>query len=231
MKRKKTKPTNKRKIYIALGIFFVLLGFAIPFYLIVGALFLWLAWRANKDAKKTEPAPAPAVQAPKQVTQAAPVVTAPVTPAAAPDADKWKTYKVTGMQHYMANIMTLAMENDDYKLSKRDLVDQGLIDERVYQYDFCPLRAELVQEPDNPVDPNAIKVLVDGLHVGYIKAGSCAHLNKVIRENRIEEIRCAMGGGGYKFIAEDYDDYGRETYTMEKDKIPFWVHLTIKEGR
>lgn len=167
------------------------------------------------------------------ISAAAPAAPVPAAPEPAPkpvqDADQWKTYKVTGVDHYMKNFKSLASENEEYRLSKRDLVDAGRVEERVYQYEFYPLKAELVQEPDNPVDPKAIKVLVDGQHVGYIKAGSCAHLNKVIRENRIEEIRCAMGGGGYKYITEDYDENGREVYEMEKDTIPFWVHLTIKE--
>lgn len=31
---------------------------------------------------------------------------------------------------------------------------------------------ELVCEPDNPHDPRAVKVLVDGLHVGYLSKGN-----------------------------------------------------------
>ena len=31
-----------------------------------------------------------------------------------------------------------------------------------------PLRATLVREPDNPVDSNAIKVMVGSTHIGYV---------------------------------------------------------------
>lgn len=169
----------------------------------------------NEKDEKTIEKPAISAAAPAPVIQ---------TPKPAP-----KTYKVTGLAHYMENLMALASENDDYRLSKRDLIDNGLTDERVYQYEFYVNKAELVPEPDNPHDPKAIKVLVDGQHVGYIKAGSCAHLNKVIREGRIEKIDVEVGGGKYKIVREDCDEFGKDVYEMERDDIPFYVHLHIVE--
>ena len=38
----------------------------------------------------------------------------------------------------------------------------------------------------------SIKVVIDGEHIGHIKAGSCAHLLKVIREGRIHKISCKI---------------------------------------
>lgn len=169
----------------------------------------------NEKDEKTIEKPAISAAAPAPVIQ---------TPKPAP-----KTYKVTGLAHYMENLMALASENDDYRLGKRDLIDNGLTDERVYQYEFYVSKAELVPEPDNPHDPKAIKVLVEGQHVGYIKAGSCAHLNKVIREGRIEKIDVEVGGGKYKIVREDCDEFGKDVYEMERDDIPFYVHLHIVE--
>lgn len=152
---------------------------------------------------------------------------APVQPAK-PEA-KIKTYKVAGTSHYLENILSLALKNDDYSLSKRQLIEDGLVDERVWEYDFYPHKAELVPEPENPHDPKAIMVLVDGQHVGYIKAGSCSHLLRVIAEDRIEKIDVKVGGGRYKCLNEDYDEDGNEIYEMEKDTVPHYVHLNITE--
>lgn len=41
--------------------------------------------------------------------------------------------------------------------------------------------AELVREPENPHDPYAIKVEVDGEHVGYLPRGTAKRFNKRIR--------------------------------------------------
>lgn len=171
------------------------------------------------------PAPMPEAPAPAQVK---PVIVANV-----------KTYKVTGMSHRMENLMALAEENDDYQLSKKalikkaeeyaDLTGGDPEDQRIWQYEFYPHKTELVPEPDNPVDPNAIKVVIDGQHVGYIKSGSCAHLLKVIREGRIGRIGCQIGGGKYKYIDEDYNEDGDSIYTLEKDELAYFVHLKIEE--
>lgn len=184
-----------------------------------------LIWHYN-GKKKTE--------APKATTPEAPSLTpaeqsAPEAPAQPVTVANVKTYKVTGMSHRMENLMALAEENDDYKLSKRELVDADLIGERVWQYEFNHYKTELVPEPDNPYDPNAIKVVVDGQHVGYIKSGSCAHLLKVISEGRIGRIGCQIGGGKYKYIDEDYNEDGDSIYTLEKDELAYFVHLKIEE--
>ena len=184
-----------------------------------------LIWHYNGKKK---------VEAPKDITPEAPSPApaeppAPEAPAQPVTVANVKTYKVTGMSHHMENLMALAEENDDYKLGKRELVDADLIGERVWKYEFYPLKTELVPEPDNPVDPNAIKVVVDGQHVGYIKSGSCAHLLKVISEDRLGRIGCQIGGGKYKYIDEDYNEDGDSIYTLEKDELAYFVHLKIEE--
>lgn len=149
-----------------------------------------------------------------------------------PKVPQPKTYRVTGIQHYMDNLMRLGVENSCYSWSKRDLIDDGLIDERIWETEFLFSKAEVIPEPDNPVDPKAIKVVVDGEHIGYIKAGSCAHLLKVIRENRILKIECEIAGGHYKRIDEDYDyDKDKEVYTLERGTAPYFATLYITEAQ
>jgi hypothetical protein len=126
--------------------------------------------------------------------------------------------------------MRLSSKNEDYTLGKRDLIDSDLVDTRVWEYDFYATRAELVPEPDNPYDPKAIKVLVDGLHVGYIKSGSCSHLLRLIREDGIVRIDAKVGGGRYKCLeCVDYTESGKEIYELERDTVPLYVHLSIVE--
>lgn len=140
-----------------------------------------------------------------------------------------KTYRVTGVEHYRDNIINLASENDDYNKTKRELVDDLMTEERIWKYNFYPVKVSLVPEPENPYDSNAIKVIVDYEHVGYIKKGSCKHLLKVIAEGRLGDIDCTIGGGPYKYIYEDYDDNGNEKYEMERDEVDYSVVLHISE--
>lgn len=146
------------------------------------------------------------------------------------ESAKYKTYKVAGVTHYAKNIESLGLENEDYFKSKRELIDDDLIGERIWKYQFYPEKVELVPEPENPEDPNAIKVIVDNEHVGYIKRGSCSHVKKLLREGTIADIDCTIGGGPYKFISEEYDDEkDKEVYILEKDETSLFVHLQIYE--
>ena len=132
-----------------------------------------------------------------------------------------KRHQIVGLDYRKANVMKLAKENPIYKLDKAAILKQGLTNTDIHKYIFADGPTELVQEPDNPHDPNAIKVVVSGQHIGYIKAGSCAHLNKVINEGRVEKILCRIYGGPYKGAFQDYDETldagfsGKPTYKME----------------
>ena len=167
-----------------------------------------------------------------------PEATTPVPEAAAPKVitatpaptSTIKTYKVTGLSHYEDNILAMRIENEDFQLSRQELIDDDRVDERVWEYEFFPIRAELVPEPDNPHDPKAIKVLVDDQHVGYIKEGSCAHLLKVMAEGRVEKINVEIGGGRYKILhLVDCTEDGKDVYELDRDAVPLYVHLSIVE--
>lgn len=134
-----------------------------------------------------------------------------------------ETHKVAGTSFRQDAIKTLGTKNPDFAKTKRALQDAGLTDEWVYEYEFAPQKVELLPEPDNPHDPKAIKVVVDGVHVGYIKAGSCAHVHKLLESDRIQRITCFIGGGKSKGLFPD----GEGEYVLEQDEIPFHARLTI----
>lgn len=196
--------------------------FSIPAFIVREIL---KASTAPKDTKKSNTTPPP-VSAPS----AAPPQQKSPTP---PCSTTVKTYHATGMDHRLESLLSLRVENTDYSKSKKGLIEDGLIEKRVWEYEFYPSKAELIPEPDNPYDPKAIKVIVDGKHVAYIKKGSCAHLLKAIREGRIEDIKCEIGGGNYKYIYEKEDDEGdgngEPSYVLEKGSKNYFVWLYITE--
>lgn len=172
-------------------------------------------------AELLKPAPSTASPAGQQAEQNA--------PAPQPAPDNVKTYRAVGMSYRLDALLSLGVKNEDYHKSVKDLVAEELTEESVYEYEFYPLKVELVPDPDNPADPNAIKVVVDGVHVAYIKAGSCAHLLKVIRENRVKKIDCKIRGGKYKYVSYEYDEDGNEEYTLERGEKPYTVTLYVTE--
>lgn len=135
-----------------------------------------------------------------------------------------ETHKVAGVSFHQENIKSLAVENEEYSYTKKELIDSDLVDERIYKYEFYPTKTELIPEPNNPHDPNAVKVVVDGEHIGYIKAGSAPHVLKLLKENRIKKIDCEISGGPYKYLEYDSDE---DTYSLEKEDGDFYARVTI----
>lgn len=144
------------------------------------------------------------------------------------EPQKVEHHKVAGTSFRLEAIQSLGVENDDYELSKRAMIDAGLTGERVYKTDFYASKVELIPEPENPHDPHAIRVVVDGVHIGYIKSGSCSHIRNLLGGDKIESIKCEIKGGRYKILLEDSDEDGNEIYELEKDETPIYAELFIK---
>lgn len=211
-------------VFLGLGALILILGGAVGFGAFFGALAVGFFWKAKSLGKQA------AAKAEGQIPPAA-ASTLVVPAAEAPaQAQNVKKYRVAGVTHYVDNILALAVEDPDYDLSKQELVAEDRVQERVWKYFFAPQKVDLVPEDDNPQDPKAIRVIIDGQHVGYIKSGSCAHLRKVMDQGGIVDIDCMIGGGPYKYIALEYDDEtDREIYTLEEDETHIFVHLDITE--
>lgn len=141
---------------------------------------------------------------------------------------KVETHRVAGTNHRVKDIASMGLTNGEYLLNKKDLIKRKLFDKCIYQYVFKPSKIELIEEPENPHDSNAIKVLIDGTHVGYIKRGSCSHVKKLLKSNAIEKITAEIKGGKYKCLYDHGCDYeletGNDTYTIKLS-----IHCNIAE--
>lgn len=159
-----------------------------------------------------------------------PEPTKPVEAVPKANGPKTVTHKVAGTSYRQKELLAMGEKSPDYALTKRELVKLWPEGVTVYEYNFSPKKAELVPEPENPHDPKAIKVLVDGVHVGYIKAGSCAHIHKLLRENRIQSIVPKISGGKYKELySYEVGAKRSEDFEFEKGDAPFGVSLAITE--
>ena len=146
------------------------------------------------------------------------------------DKDKPQRHKVAGTSFHQKEIRSLGYENDDYKLTKTQLINSGYTDDRIYQICFNPVNVVLEEEPTNEYDPNAIKVIIDNVHVGYIKKGSCSRIKKLIKEDKISKISAKIKGGAYKALYCDDEYADKLTYTLDKGTTDYTVsiYLTIR---
>lgn len=142
---------------------------------------------------------------------------------------KIENHHVAGTSFRQKEIASLAYENFEYDMSKNELIDEFDENVKIYKYDFNPNKIELIEEPDNPHDSNAIKVVIDDVLVGYIKKNSCSRVRNLLYSNSILKIDAEISGGPYKIIYSDYDDdKEKDVYTVEKGKDDFFVTVSLK---
>lgn len=201
---------------------------------IVLGIFVWpkgeKSEKAPEPVTRSEPEPVPVPEPevkeaappfPDQlITHVHPEAPEPAEEPAKPEEPEYKTYafKLAGISYREKEIMNnILEENVEYTMSKRELLDYGYGDgDTIYKYLEMTYPAELVPEPDNEYDPEAVKVMVDGILVGYVPKGKTKRVKKLLEKDDLDII-CGFNAGPFKEIEVDYDDYtGKEKYTIRK---------------
>lgn len=134
-----------------------------------------------------------------------------------------ENHRVAGMSYRKSEIKSLAFEADEWSWPARDLKEFSIPGERVYQYNFPQKEVELVPDLDNEYDKNAIKVIVDGVHVGFIKKGSTGRVRNLMQEHN-GKATIEIKGGKYKQVVEDYETLKK---TIERGEESFHATITI----
>ncbi len=177
-------------------------------------------------------AAAPNASTPKALSQQgkAPKSLPQKTAATKQPSAKGETHRIAGTSYRQDAIKSLGTPNPDYKLTKEQLIKKNLLNVSIYEYNFKTYKAELVPEPTNKQDPNAIKVIIAGNHVGYIKKGSCAHVKKLITTNSIKSITATIKGGSSKYIScyDSPKERDKDSYEYESDKGTIGVEIKIQ---
>lgn len=201
---------------------------------------LGLAIRAIKPKPKIEsqePLQPTAIQEPPVQVPVSPPITAsvatpPPVPVSAPAPNpkpapasvlrkhKTENHKVAGVSFRQKEIQSIGTRNSYYDFSEskfKEIVEPW---ERVYQYEFDLVVAELVPEEHNAATGNyAIKVMADNVHIGYIKSGSVSHVRKLIENDDILDVDIEIKGGKSKMLDEDGD--------IQRDSIGYYAKVTL----
>lgn len=139
---------------------------------------------------------------------------------------KTTRFKVSGMQYYENDFFDkLAYENDDFDLKPSELADIYDIGDRIYQYCFNDVNAALVPETDNEADPNAVRVDVNGVKIGYIKRGACSQVKNLLNSPDFVDVKVIMGGGKYKRL---YEDSETDKIKVERDSCGYFADVEIR---
>ena len=126
------------------------------------------------------------------------------------DNSKTTVFPVAGLFAHETEIVdNLLFENSDYDMSKKEIIECYMCDEYLYKYEPFYGHADLIPEPDNPYDPNAIKVIVDDILIGYVPAKRTKSIKKILESGNVIEIGCEIYGGSYKVLPDEESDLVR----------------------
>ena len=142
---------------------------------------------------------------------------------------KKKVFHVTGTAHYQDAFSGMLAENEDYGLPAAELKEMLEPGEKVWQYEVDFSTVALVPEPENEYDPNAVRVELDGIKVGYIKKGSCSQVKNLLKSDKYVRTTAETFGGKYKSLYVWEDDDGDSHERIEKgDTGVYGVTVTIE---
>lgn len=158
--------------------------------------------------KTVEEKPETVEEAVEEAVEEGPASANPVV--SVPDDSKKTTFLVAGIYYREdAVIDNLLYENPDFEMTKEEIIECCMEDTDIYKYEPFYGYADLVPEPDNPHDPNAIKVIVDGIHIGYVPAKRTKSIKKILDSNNVIAIGCEIFGGPFKILPDELSDIER----------------------
>lgn len=206
-----------------LGIIFILFGI---YFLIQGAAYNSCANTLEKkinDLKQVSPIPQDTVRTSVQIETSA------KHSEVKNNSDfSYENHNIAGTSYRQEQIASLGTYNFEYEQTRKEFIENYIDDEKVYEIVFNPTNVELIEEPENEHDPNAIKVIVDNIHVGYIKKGSCSHVKKLLASDKISKITADIHGGKYKYIYSEYDEEKMDDVIhIKKGNSDYFVSIRI----
>lgn len=110
-----------------------------------------------------------------------------------------------GVEHYLSAIARLGHENPNWGKSHAILLDEGLCGKKIYRWNYTNRPVQLIPEPSNPHDPNAVFVQVAGEKVGYIRREENRHVLDILKNHSVEQISAFIGGGPYMVVSTNGD--------------------------
>lgn len=118
-------------------------------------------------------------------------------------------------------------ESEKYsEMSDEDILDEMDYDEYYYEYGGVFISSndiKLKEEPNNPYDNNAIMVLLDDKHIGYVPRIITNKVLPIMKNKNGYDISATIVGGNCKYI-----DYYTDEIVKKKLDLGVSVYISIK---
>ena len=161
---------------------------------------------------------------------------------------KTDRFPVIRLMDFQDEIERIREHNPQYDLSLKELADQGLAGERIYENIYraqdvklIPAEKSAANKPaadkaaadkptadkaaaDKPAaEPDAVLVVADGKQIGFIKPGACAAVREILEKNTVRSISLDLKGGNYKILTPDEND----SFSIEHETVLLYGSVVI----
>ena len=136
-------------------------------------------------------------------------------------------YDIAGIYYHQENLEKIVEINPLFSAKRNDVIAQAdkLLDKQIFKYDYKnPYNARLIPEPTNPEDPNAIQIVVNDCHIGYIRRRVTSPMSDIMSAE-IVSCTCKIHGGKYKILRYD-SETGK--YSLTSHDEHFGGQLTVQ---
>lgn len=123
--------------------------------------------------------------------------------AAQPQASLY-SFQVAGVNYRIDNVQKLADHIKKFDMPASKIIEIGYANKKIYKDYYKTAPVELRPEPTNQHDPNAIMVLINGIHVGYVPQGETQFVRQFL--NAPAEISAKITGGEYRVVMSEDND-------------------------
>ena len=131
-----------------------------------------------------------------------------------------EVFEVAGVAYYLKNLDKVVEMNPEWRKTCKALLNAGRGATKIYRYKKTIKPVELIEEPTNPHDKNAVMVQIDGVKVGYIYADQTTHVKQILRSKVVDSLAATITGGEYKTVAADNK--------MIKNSVGPFIKVTVQ---
>ena len=108
-------------------------------------------------------------------------------------------FNVAGVYYYKDGVRAAAKKRKDFALSEEEFRVNHSNGKKVFQYYFSRgSSVALIPEPNNPHDPNAVAVYVNGIQVGHVPAELAPDMRSVLNAGYSAEA--FLSGGPRRWV-------------------------------
>ena len=144
---------------------------------------------------------------------------------------KSNQFKVVGIKHYMENIGQLCEDNEEYHSRKSELKENNGDGDVIYEFVPSSYDVDLIPEPENEKDPNAVRVEVSGLLIGYIAKEDCDKIKTLLSDPGFK--KCKIEDFHIGKCWEVFED-DNEKISVEKNDDPMQtiiIKVLVDDGQ